>query len=133
MSRHAWTIPRMHLTVEKHDAVADLEVSGVTAKFQDDPWGAENAADEAICCATPTKHVAHGLESWQAYIAQTVKTYIKLAPEPRTQACVAEVMEASEVNQRKGLEQEHAARGSLPPAPLLFPGSLLFRVACARV
>ena len=48
----------------------------------------------------PAQYAEHGIDYWQAYVAQTVRTYTKLAPEPRTQSGVTEVIEGNEVNNR---------------------------------
>jgi hypothetical protein len=91
------------LVTEKNEEAAAVAVGAATS---DDP--PDEAADEAIRCANPAKYAEHGVEYWQAYAAQTVKTYIRLAPEPRTQAGLAELIEGSHVNMCKGLEQKNA-------------------------
>ena len=91
------------LVTEKNEEAAAVAVGAATS---DDP--PDEAADEAIRCANPAKYAEHGVEYWQAYAAQTVKTYIRLAPEPRTQAGLAQLIEGSHVNMCKGLEQKNA-------------------------
>lgn len=92
---------------EKNEAAAAEASSSVTSTTGDQP-NAEAAEDEVIQLANPAKYSEHGTEYWQAFAAQTVKTYVKLIPEPRTVPGVADAISLSEVNKCKGIEQKSA-------------------------
>jgi len=92
---------------EKNEAAA-AEAAATSTRTTGDQPTAEAAEDEAIRIANPAKYVEHGAEYWQALAAQTVKTYIKLTPEPGTPQGVAEAVSLSEVNKCKGHETRNA-------------------------
>ena len=71
--------------------------------------------DDVIKVANPTKYPENGLKYWQAFAAQTLKTYVKLVVEASTEAALATVMEGSEANKSKGQVHKSAVLIFLDP------------------